>query len=82
MRKAVEIDASQALVVNRQQPGATDASAVEQRLVRGPARFIPAAHEWVAQTLREFTADENSLASAWAKGALQRPVRRLVAPIQ
>ena len=61
VRQSKEIDASQALVVNSKPAGATDTgSEVSQRLVRGPARFIPAPNEWIVQTLNEFTADENS----------------------
>ena len=61
VRQSKEIDASQALVVNSKPAGATEAgSEVAQRIVRGPARFIPAPNEWVVQTLKEYTADENS----------------------
>jgi len=35
-------------------------SAVEHRILRGPAKFIPAPNEWIHQKLREHIADENS----------------------
>jgi len=35
-------------------------TAVEHRIVRGPAKFIPAPNEWVHQKLREHIADENT----------------------
>merc|ERR1719326_1535180 len=51
MLPATMIDASEALVVyqHSQQPtGTTGATCgVERRIVRGPARFIPAADEWI-----------------------------------
>ena len=39
------IDASEALVVYQHTTSAKDG--VERRIVRGPARFIPAANEWI-----------------------------------
>lgn len=55
---ATIIDASQAIIVssNSTKPGA----GLVQRIVRGPARFIPAAEEWVDQKIQETTADQNS----------------------
>lgn len=83
--RATLIDASQALVVNRQAPGATDPSAVRQRLVRGPARFIPAADEWVVQTLREYTADENSYMEVRKRAGpieiIEGPAARFLDPV-
>ena len=75
MRAATKIDASEALVIAKQKgeapPGGLGGSrasragemadaTVEHRIVRGPAKFIPAPDEWVHQKLREHIADENS----------------------
>jgi len=62
---AVKVDASEALVIARQRAsggsavGNADAT-TEHRIVRGPAKFIPAADEWIHQKLKEHIADENS----------------------
>merc|ERR1719240_1507427 len=47
-RKAIFIDASQALVVYRNDASRAEAQcSVKRRVVHGPARFVPAANEWV-----------------------------------
>ena len=73
LRAATKIDASEALVIAKQKGDGAGAasggsraageladSTVEHRIVRGPAKFIPAPDEWVQQKLREHIADENS----------------------
>jgi regulator of protease activity HflC (stomatin/prohibitin superfamily) len=44
LHKAINLDASEALVVYRQEPGR-----VGRRIVRGPVLFVPAANEWLHQ---------------------------------
>ena len=58
---ATLVEASEALVVSKQATGkGMDSGGVEVRLVKGPARFIPAADEWVQKKLIEYIADHNS----------------------
>jgi len=65
---SIKVDASEALVIASQRaPVGASSSALatadattEHRIVRGPAKFIPAANEWVHQKLKEHIADENS----------------------
>ena len=60
LKPANVIDASQAIIVSSNSTKLNAGDSLLQRVVRGPARFIPAAGEWVDQTIRETTADQNS----------------------
>ena len=64
VKQATVIAASQALVINRQATASKEGHrvdyGVEQRIVKGPARFMPAADEWVQATLNEHIADHSS----------------------
>jgi len=58
------IAASEALVVSRQnsasQDKSKDTNGVDVRIIRGPARFIPEAGEWIDRKLNEYVADQKS----------------------
>jgi len=63
VKPAVVISANEALVVSKQSTGNSksgDNHGLEMRIVKGPARFTPAADEWVQQKLVENLADHNS----------------------
>jgi len=67
VKAATMIEASQALVVSRSaaqpsggKPGQQVDYGMEQRIVKGPARFIPTADECVLMKLKEHIADHDS----------------------
>jgi len=64
VQQAKVINASEAIVINRvgtrSKDGQTaEAHGVDVRIVRGPARFVPTADEWIAETLTEYSADHD-----------------------